>query len=569
MTHPGWITRAVAAVGGLTLAAAGLVAPIATHTAAAAETSSTGISIPGGIVPVVFDPTHGTPTSVGPVVPNDRLRASSGGGATFVVNYDAGFNANPSAKAAFQFAVDQWSQTIVSPVPIVVNAKFGPMGSGILGGAGPDTLLGNFSGAPVANTWYPVALANALHGSDLDVANPDIDATFSSTFNSPGFYYGTDGNTGGKVDFASVVMHELGHGLGFLGLEDVSGGIGSCCGGSAYPSIYDRFTTSNGTSLLSIPNGASLATALQGQTVRFTGANATAANGGTSPRLYTPASWEPGSSYSHLDENTFPAGNANSLMTPGIGTDEVIHAPGAIVLGIFADTGWTVGTPPDLSIGSARVVEGNYGTRGVRFTVSLSEPAARSVTFSYRTVDGTALAATDYQARTGTATINAGNTSRTVTITVRGDKTVEASEKFKVVISNPQGANLGINAGTGRIDNDDAGTGVQVSVGDASVREGNQGNRIVTLPVTLSAQRTKVTTVDWSSAAGTAGVGSDYENGSGTATFPAGTTTQYVTFTVHADTSAESNETFTVTLANASGAAIFRATGTATIADDD
>lgn len=565
MAHPGWITRAAAAVGGLTLAVAGLTAPIATH-AAAADTSSTGVSAPGGIVPVVYDPTHTTPTTVGPVVPNGLLRASSGGGATFVVNYDAGFDANPQAKAAFQFAVDQWSQTIVSPVPIVVDASFGPLGSGILGGAGPSSLRANFTGAPVSNTWYPIALANALHGSDLDATSPDIGATFSSSFT--GFYFGTDGNTGGKVDFASVVMHELGHGLGFLGVMDVSAGSGSCCLGP-YPSTYDRFTTSNGVSLLSIAEGASLATALQGQTVRFTGANATAANGGTSPRLYTPATWEQGSSYSHLDEDTFPAGDPDSLMTPGIGSNEVIHSPGPIVLGIFADTGWTVGSPPDLSIGSARVVEGNYGTRGLRFTVSLSEPASRSVTFSYKTVDGTALAATDYQARTGTATINAGSTSRTVTITVRGDKTVEAGEKFKVVISNPQGANLGINAGTGRIDNDDAGTGVQVSIGDASVREGDDGDRIVTLPVTLSAQRTKVTTVDWSSSAGSAGAGSDYEDDSGTASFPAGTTTQYVTFTVHPDTGAESNETFAVTLSNASGAAILRATGTATIADDD
>ena len=566
MTHPGWIKRAVAAVGGLTLAVAGLTAPIATHTAAA-DTSSTLVSTPGGIVPVVFDPSRSTPTSVGPVLPNDALRAASGGGATFVVNYDAGFDANPSAKAAFQFAVDQWSQNISSPVPIVVNASFSPLGSGILGGAGPSNLYANFGGQPVNNTWYPAALASALHGSDVDTGSADIEATFSSTF--PYFYFGTDGNTAGKVDFASVVMHELGHGLGFLGLESVSGGSGSCCGGSAYPSIYDRFTTSNGTSLLSIPNGASLATALQGQTVRFTGANATAANGGTSPRLYTPATWEPGSSYSHLDEATFPAGDEDSLMTPAIGSNEVVHSPGPIVLGIFADTGWSVGAPPDLSIGSARVVEGNYGTRGVRFTVSLSEPAGRAVTFSYRTVDGTALAATDYQARIGTATINAGSLSRTVTITVRGDKTVEANEKFKVVISNPQGANLGINAGTGRIDNDDAATGVQVSIGDASVREGNEGDRIVTLPVTLSAQRTKVTTVDWSSAGGTASDGSDYEDASGTTTFPAGTTTQYVTFTVHADTGAESNETFTATLANASGATIHRAIGTATIANDD
>ena len=46
--------------------------------------------------------------------------------------------------------------------------------------------------------------------------------------------------------------------------------------------------------------------------MRFTGPQATAANGGIAPRLYAPNPWEPGSSYSHLDDDTFPAGNPNS-----------------------------------------------------------------------------------------------------------------------------------------------------------------------------------------------------------------------------------------------------------------
>ncbi|NIV03224.1 MAG: T9SS type A sorting domain-containing protein, partial [Calditrichae bacterium] len=65
------------------------------------------------------------------------------------------------------------------------------------------------------------------------------------------------------------------------------------------------------------------------------------ANSGNRPKLYAPSNWEQGSSYSHLDETTFPPGNPNSLMTPQIGNAEPIHAPGPVTLGIFRDMGWS------------------------------------------------------------------------------------------------------------------------------------------------------------------------------------------------------------------------------------
>ena len=39
----------------------------------------------------------------------------------------------------------------------------------------------------------------------------------------------------------SVVLHELGHGLGFAGSMDVDGALGSWGLGTAFPIIYDRF----------------------------------------------------------------------------------------------------------------------------------------------------------------------------------------------------------------------------------------------------------------------------------------------------------------------------------------
>jgi hypothetical protein len=204
----------------------------------------------------------------------------------------------------------------------------------------------DFPGAPQAGTWYAVALAEKLGGADLNpTTDPDINANFSSAF--PNWYFGTDGNTPpGQYDFVSVVLHELGHGLTFAGSMTVSSGQGSWGSGSGFPFVFDRFAENGaGQSLLNttlFPNpSAALATQLQSNSVFFDGPQAVAANGGTRPPLYAPASWIQGSSYSHLNESTYPPANQNSLMTPEIGTAEAIHNPGPVTLGMFRDMGWT------------------------------------------------------------------------------------------------------------------------------------------------------------------------------------------------------------------------------------
>ena len=309
--------RFVAAIAAVTL--------IGVPTLNAGPAAASTPSVPGTqlravpLTPIVAGPAPLQPT----LVPAAPRRSSSGGlhafsaTSTFVVNYDAGFNANPAAKAAFQFAVDQWSNVISSPVPIVVDAQFTALSPGVLGSAGPHNVAANFTGRPIANTWYPIALANALHGSDLDVSGADIDASFSSTFG--GFYFGTDGQTAGKYDFASVVLHELGHGLGFLGAYTVSNGTGSVCCGLGSPLAYDRFTSSNGQALDQIATpSVALGNALTSQAVQFSGPQTLAVGLGPA-QLYAPATWQGGSSYSHLDETVYGAGNPNSLMTPAIG----------------------------------------------------------------------------------------------------------------------------------------------------------------------------------------------------------------------------------------------------------
>jgi hypothetical protein len=263
--------------------------------------------------------------------------------AQFDVTYD-GFT--PDAQQAFQAAVNVWGAQLSTPVTIRVEAHWTPLGPGVLGSAGPNDMEINFTNAPMSDTWYPVALANKIAGTDLAPGRPHIVANFSSVFSN--WYTGTDGNTpADKYDLMSVVTHELGHGLGFIGSMNVdASGQGSWGNGTSYPFAFDRFTgNSTGQSLLDTSIFPNPSTALAGQLTSnqlfWFGQKGTAAAGGApGPVLYAPATWEQGSSYSHLDETTYPAGNPNSLMTPQLGMGEAIHDPGPICMAIFSDMGW-------------------------------------------------------------------------------------------------------------------------------------------------------------------------------------------------------------------------------------
>jgi len=277
--------------------------------------------------------------------------------ATFNVNWNPP-NCNGSttdwptnAKTAFNYALGIWGALINSSVPIEVDACWrSDLGSGVLGSAGATTIHGNFSGAPETYTWYPVALANAIRGNDtLNNDTAEIEANFSSTFD---WYYGTDGNAAwDEYDFVSVVLHEVGHGLGFLGSAYVSGSLGYWGDSSyQYPIIYDRFAEDNGgTPIINYTSGSTaLASVLTSDNVFFDGPNANAANGGQRVELYAPTNWNPGSSYSHLGQ--IFDGTENALMTYSLGWGESEHSPGPVTLGIFEDLGWSVNIKPDLQI---------------------------------------------------------------------------------------------------------------------------------------------------------------------------------------------------------------------------
>jgi hypothetical protein len=284
--------------------------------------------------------------------PPDRLASA----ATFSITYAAAGTSDPwgelcqafpeEAKTAFNAAANVWGSLLTSSVPITISACWANLGNvGTLGYSGGSPESRNFPNAPKANTWYKGSLANSLAGSDLDATRPDMYITYNSNFS---WYYGTDGITpGDKHDLMSVVLHEIAHGLNFSGSMSYTGGQGSWGYTTGFPNVYDTFALDGtGNHLIDTtvyPNpSTALGSALTTMDVYFNGANAMAANGGAQVRLYAPAPWAPGSSYAHLDYDTFKGGD-NALMVFAISPGVSIHAPGPVTMGLFKDLGWSTG----------------------------------------------------------------------------------------------------------------------------------------------------------------------------------------------------------------------------------
>ncbi|MEX0722362.1 MAG: T9SS type A sorting domain-containing protein [Gracilimonas sp.] len=254
------------------------------------------------------------------------------------------------AISAFEYAITIWETHISSPIPIRVRANWADLEDNTLGSAGPTLVY------PIEETFYPIAQASAIVGEDLLQGNQfgeeyEINVNMNSSFDS--WYYGTDANTpAGQIDFVTVVLHEIGHGLGFLGSmaadeeqEVAAWGIGE----QFDPIIYDRFVMDGfGNDIINesvYPNPSNeLFEAVTGnrEGLFFIGDESNEAFGDLPVPLYSPAQWTPGSSFSHLDLNVFSEdiNMDDALMRPQIDNAFAVHSPGPVMCGMFADKGW-------------------------------------------------------------------------------------------------------------------------------------------------------------------------------------------------------------------------------------
>ncbi len=213
----------------------------------------------------------------------------------------------------------------------------------------------------------------------------------------------------------------------------------------------------------------------------------------------------------------------------------------------------------NLTVDETGVIEGNSGSRNGTFTVSLQPASPNQVTVSYATADGSATAADgDYTTTTGSLTFAPGQTSKTVTVPVKGDTVDENNEYFGLNLSSA--VNADILDGNGYVtifDDDPSGSGTVLSVNDATVLEKNSGTGNEVFAVKLSPAPTSKVTVNYRTSDGSAVANQDYVPQAGTLTFAAGQTTATVTVPITGDTLDENDESFSLQLFSLTGPASF------------
>ena len=221
-----------------------------------------------------------------------------------------------------------------------------------------------------------------------------------------------------------------------------------------------------------------------------------------------------------------------------------------------------------LSVADARVAEPRSGgSATLDFVVTLNPAVSGTVTVDYATSNDTATAGADYTATSGTLTFAAGETSKTVAVTVLSDSNNEGNETMKLTLSNAKGtAEISDGEATGTITTPT----ILVSVADARVAEpGAGGSATLDFAVTLNRPpylSAGTVTVDYATSNDTATAGSDYTATSGTLTFAVGESSKTVAVTVLSDSHNEGSETMKLTLSNVKGTAVI---GDATIDDGE
>lgn len=373
----------------------------------------------------------------------------------------------------FQQAAKMWEAIIGSNITITVEAQFDPLtcnsGSAVLGSAGALTVHRSFANAPFSNTWYPQALANSLANSDLST-NADISATFNSNIdnnnnclNNTNWYYGIDGvKPAGTIELLSVVLHEIGHGLGFQTFVDPSTGAKFLNRNDAYMLNLEDHST--GQTWDQMNNQGRMASAVDTADLHWIGSQVTAQagtlTGGVNQghvRMYAPGSLSLGSSVSHFDTALAP----NELMEP---FDTGPKSTPGLAVELFQDIGWFTfadAGPVIAVLGDQAAMDGETIPVGVLVLDnntplnSLTLSAVSSNT-SIVPPSGLVFSGTGTQ-RTLTVTPTVGS-SGTVTIDVTvSDATSSNTESFDltVTLNNPPAVTLASPAnGSGYLDTD-------------------------------------------------------------------------------------------------------------------
>ena len=160
---------------------------------------------------------------------------------------------------------------------------------------------------------------------------------------------------------------------------------------------------------------------------------------------------------------------------------QVVDANGNV--GVASNKGalYAAAVRPTVSVSDVTIAEPASGTANANFQVTLSAATTVPVTVSYRTVDATATALSDFLPVSGILTFAPGETSKTVDVEVLADTEREYTETFGLVVEAPTNADIAKPQGTATIPGL---TRVSVNVGDSSVGEGDSKNGSLRFHVT-------------------------------------------------------------------------------------
>ncbi|MBV8859392.1 MAG: Ig-like domain repeat protein [Acidobacteria bacterium] len=488
------------------------------------------------------------------------------------------------------------------PLTATVTSAFGePTAGGLVTFSAPASgASGTFSGSPTVSVnasgvaTAPAFTANGTGGSyNVTASAGPSSATFALTnlkldqtitfdtlsnkvFGNPDFTVSATATSNLAVSFAAA------------GQCTVSGttvhltGAGSCtvtasqAGDAAYnaaPSVQRSFNIAQAATTTAVST--SLNPAAVGQSVTFTAA------------VTSPAGTPTGTVQFKVDNVNL--GSPVALGADGkasVSTSALAEGQHAVTAVYSGDANFTTSNGSLFNAQWALTFSGllSFKSEGdepndLDFGVTMSPACTLPVTVNYTTTDGTAVAPSDYEAKSGTLTFLPGETSKHVTVRINGDTAYEETEEFYIDFSMPGG--FAVARSRGIIFNDDpAGGVIEFEQSAYNVAEGGS--------LTVKVKRTVQTglpvdmdyTTDDGSAPGvnvpcsaTTGLAldrCDYTKALGTLHFAAGETEKTVTILIGQDSYAEGAETFQLKLSNPKGNAAVgpKSAATVTITDD-
>ena len=268
------------------------------------------------------------------------VRQGVGGGSLLQFQFVYGSGSqlwSPAARSSLASAAAALASYIVVDSPVVitfdVSGEFNPLSS-TLATAGSDFTSAGPGFLPT------VVQHKILTGVDTNGSTADGEINWNFAQN----WATGDSVVYGQYDLESVAMHELTHTLGFLSYTDQPGSNT----GTTW-TVFDSFlVNSDGTKVIGsdyIWRNAYTPNLTGGNGGLYVGgADAVAAYGGLVP-IYTPGSWESGSSVSHLNDRVFGGAN-RKLMNAQVFSGLGIRVLSPVELAILADLGYTIAPQP-------------------------------------------------------------------------------------------------------------------------------------------------------------------------------------------------------------------------------